>query len=159
MKKAKIDVCFFEPIVKLSAMFMIPSIACCRLPPPLFWTAKKWTLLKKDNAFLIWTGFILLFVNFQEIFFLSNHNIKKYVSKEKKRINRWVGYGLEIPTEYRFYGNERALNWAKTALDGVDGNVKKSCRCLKQSHFQKKSVTSYLCFIFFWPVGRYFSQW
>ena len=74
---------------------------------------------------MIWTGFILLFVNFQEIFFLSNHNIKKYVSKEKKRINRWVGYGLEIPTEYRFYGNERALNWAKTALDGVDGNVKK----------------------------------
>ena len=120
---------------------------------------EKWTLLKKDNAFLIWTGFILLFVNFQEIFFLSNHNIKKYVSKEKKRINRWVGYGLEIPTEYRFYGNERALNWAKTALDGIDGNVKKSCRCLKQSHFQKKSVTSYLRFIFFWPVGRYFSQW
>ena len=47
MKKAKIDVCFFEPIVKLSAMFMIPSTACSRHPPPLFWTAKKMDSVKK----------------------------------------------------------------------------------------------------------------
>ena len=47
MKKTKIDVWFSEPIVKLSVMFMIPSIACCRLPSPLFWTAKKMEPVKK----------------------------------------------------------------------------------------------------------------
>ena len=38
---------------------------------------------------------------------------------------RGVGYGLEIPTEYRFYGNEKAIQWAKRTLDAVDGNMKK----------------------------------
>ena len=45
--------------------------------------------------------------------------------KEKERINHGVGDGLEIPAEYIFYGNEKATQWAKGALDGLDGNVKK----------------------------------
>ena len=43
----------------------------------------------------------------------------------RKRINRGVGYGLEIPAEYVFYGNEKTLQWSKRTLDGVDGNMKK----------------------------------
>ena len=75
----------------------------------------------------LWHGQVPFYylLMFKKIFFLPNHNIKRYVSSEKKRINRWVGYGLEIPTEDRFCGNERAINWANRALDGVDGNVKK----------------------------------
>ena len=40
-------------------------------------------------------------------------------------MKRGVGYGLEIPAEYIFYGNEKPIQWAKRTLDGVDGNVKK----------------------------------
>ena len=39
--------------------------------------------------------------------------------------NRGVGCGLEISVEYIFYGNEKAIQWAKRTLDGVDENVKK----------------------------------
>ena len=35
-KKTKIDVCCFEWTVIPSAMFIIPSIACCKLPSPSF---------------------------------------------------------------------------------------------------------------------------
>ena len=31
----------------------------------------------------------------------------------KKRINRGVGYGMEIPVEYIFYCNEKAIQCAK----------------------------------------------
>ena len=43
----------------------------------------------------------------------------------EKRINRGAGYGLEIPVEYVFNGNEKALQWAKKNLDNVDANVNK----------------------------------
>ena len=33
--------------------------------------------------------------------------------------------GQEIPAEYIFYGNEKAILWAKRTLDGVSGNKKK----------------------------------
>ena len=36
------------------------------------------------------------------------------------------------PGEYRFYDNEKAIQWAKRTLDAVDGNgEKKVLRCLK----------------------------
>ena len=64
---------------------------------------------------------------------LPNHSIR--VCVKEKIINRGVGYELEIPAEYIFYGNEKAIQWAKRTLDGVDGNVKKRffkvLRCLK----------------------------
>ena len=44
----------------------------------------------------------------------------------KKRINRGVGYGMEIPVEYIFYCNEKAIQCAKKTLDGVDRNVNKN---------------------------------
>ena len=60
---------------------------------------------------------------FNKFLSLPNHSIK--VCVKEKRINRVVGYGPEIPTEYIFYGNERVIQYAKRVLDGVDGNVKK----------------------------------
>ena len=102
---------------------MIPSIACYKLPSPSFWIAKRCTLSKRDNAFLTWTGSILLFLMFKKFLSLPNHSIR--VCVKGRRINRRVGYGLEIPAEYIFYGNEKAIQWAKRTLDGVDGNAKK----------------------------------
>ena len=106
-------------------MFIIPSVACCKLLSPLCCIAKSW-----DNASLTWTCSILLFVNVQKISSLPNHCIR--VCVKGKRINCGVGYGLEIPAEYIFYGNKKAFQWAKITLDGVDGNmIKKVLRCLK----------------------------
>ena len=58
----------------------------------------------------------------------------QHVCVKGKRINRGVGYGLEIPAEYIFYENEKAIQWVNRTLDGVGGNVKKKVlRCLKYS--------------------------
>ena len=47
-------------------------------------------------------------------------------------MNRGARYGLEIPVEYVFNGNEKDLQWAKKNLDNIDANVnKKVGRCLK----------------------------
>ena len=58
---------------------------------------------------------------FKKFLSLPNRNIRLCV--KVKRINRGARYGLEIPVEYLFYGNEKAIQWAKTTLDGVNGNV------------------------------------
>ena len=65
---------------------------------------------------------------------LPNHSIKVCV-KGKKKINRGVGYGVEIPTEYIFYGNEKVIKRAKRTLDAVDVNVKKSLKIFKINPF------------------------
>ena len=77
---------------------------------------------------------------FKKFLSLPNHSIG--VCVKRKIMNRVVGYGLEILAEYIFYGNDKAIQWAKRTLEGVNGNVKKKLRCLK------KSVVSYLCFVF-----------
>ena len=47
-------------------------------------------------------------------------------------MNRDAGYGLEIPLEYVFNDNEKALQWAKKNLDIINANVnKKIGRSLK----------------------------
>ena len=68
---------------------------------------------------------------FKKFLSFQNHSIRLCVIG--KRINRGVGYGLEIPSEYILYGNKKAIQWAKRKLDGVDGNAKKKkvLRCLK----------------------------
>ena len=60
---------------------------------------------------------------FKKFLSLTNHSIR--VCIKGKIINCGVGYGLKIPAEYIFYDNEKAIQWAKRTLDGVDGNVKK----------------------------------
>ena len=39
--------------------------------------------------------------------------------------NKRLQENLEIPVEYVFNGNEKALQWAKKNLDNVDANVNK----------------------------------
>ena len=60
---------------------------------------------------------------FKKLLFLPNHSIRGCV--KGKRINRGVGYRLEILAKCIFYGNEKSIQWAKRTLDGVDWNVKK----------------------------------
>ena len=60
----------------------------------------------------------------QKFIFLPNHSIR--VCAKGKRINFGVGYGLEIPAEYIFYGNKKAIQWAKRMLNGVRGNAKEN---------------------------------
>ena len=60
---------------------------------------------------------------FKKFLSLLNHSIR--ICVKGKRINLGVGYGLEIPAEYILDGNEKAIQWAKRTLDGVDGNVEK----------------------------------
>ena len=73
---------------------------------------------------------------------------KDHVLKEKELI-MIVRYGLEIRAEYILYGNEKANQLEKRTLDAVDGDGKERVlRCLNKSHFERKSVISYLCFVF-----------
>ena len=80
---------------------------------------------------LLWHGQVTFCYSliFKKLLFLPNHSIKTCV--KGKRINRGVGYGLEIPADYIFCGNGKAIQWAKRTLDGIDWKVKKKLRCLK----------------------------
>ena len=70
---------------------------------------------------------------FKKFLSLPNHSIRVCVNG--KRINHGVAYGIEIPAEYIFYGNEKAFQWAKRTLECVDGNVKKKFKMFKMKLF------------------------
>ena len=81
--------------------------------------------------------------------FLSLPNRSIRLCVKGKRINHDSQYGLEIRAEYILYGNEKANQLEKRILDAVDGDGKERVlRCLNKSHFERKSVISYLCFVF-----------
>ena len=42
-----------------------------------------------------------------------------------KRVSRNVGYGLEIPVQYRFIGAKKAIEW-------VEKNIKKVFECINK---------------------------
>ena len=65
---------------------------------------------------------------FKKFLFLPNHSIR--VCIKGKIINRGVGHGLEIPTEYVFCGNEKAIQWSKGTSDGV-GECEKKIKMFK----------------------------
>ena len=60
---------------------------------------------------------------FKKLLSLPNYSIR--VCVKGKWINHGVEYEVELPGEYIFYDNEKAIQWAKRTLDGVDGNGKK----------------------------------
>ena len=60
---------------------------------------------------------------FKKFLSLPNHTIRVLVTGN--RMNRGAGYDLEIPVEYVFNGNEKALQWAKKNLGNIDEPVKK----------------------------------
>ena len=67
---------------------------------------------------------------FMKFLSLPYHCIK--VCVEGKRVNRGAGYGLEIPAEYTFVGNEKVIEWLKKGIAKVDRNMEeKVSKCLK----------------------------
>ena len=92
---------------------------------------------------------------FKKFVSLPNHSIRLCV--KGKITNRGVEYGLEIPAEYLFYGNEKAIQYIRRTLNGVNENMtKKSFRKFKIQWFKKKqkqnqkqkNLFPYLCFVF-----------
>ena len=61
---------------------------------------------------------------------IPNHGIT--VCVKGKRVNRGGGNGLEIPVEYIFYGDRKAIHWVKNALGLIDSELEeKLMKCLK----------------------------
>ena len=92
---------------------------------------------------------------FKKFVSLPNHSIRLCV--KGKITNRGVGYGLEVPVEHLFHGNEKTIQYVRRTLDGVNENVtKKVSGCLKYSNLKTKTKTKkqknhllpYLCFVF-----------
>ena len=53
-----------------------------------------------------------------------------------KRVNRGSGYGLEIPVKYRYYGQEKLIQWLAKKLEAVKKELEcKISKCLKQIAF------------------------
>ena len=110
---------------------------------------------------LIWRGHFSFCHRsmFNKFLSLSNHRIRACLKGE--RINRGAGFGHEIPAEQICYSNEKAIQWAKKTLDGVNGDMKKKAlKCLKQIHFAKKKLFP-ACVLFFLacpPLGSNFHR-
>ena len=49
-----------------------------------------------------------------------------------KRVNRGSGYGLEIPVKYRYYGQEKVIQWLAKKLE----TVKKELECKISKYFK-----------------------
>ena len=64
--------------------------------------------------------------------FLKVPNSSIEVQVEGKRLNRVGGYGLEIPVIYRFYGQEKLVNWFIKKVETVKKELEcKVSQCLK----------------------------
>ena len=49
-----------------------------------------------------------------------------------KRVNRGSGYGLQIPVKYRYYGQEKLIQWSTKKLEEVKKELEcKISKCLK----------------------------
>lgn len=111
----------------------------------LFVSQKKIIIMTRMlQLYCITTKFSLVFVDRVPVCYLAtflllpNHSIGVCV---KRKMNYdGAGYGLEIPTEYIFYVNEKIIQSAKRTLDGADNDVnEKLLRCLKQDRYLKKT--------------------
>ena len=64
-----------------------------------------------------------------------------------KRLNRGGGYGLEIPIIYRFYDQEKLVNWLIKKIEAVKKELEcKVSKCLKKKlrkEFKKKGQIYY----------------
>ena len=77
--------------------------------------------------------------------FLKAPNTSFEVQVVGMRLNRWRGYGLEIPVIYRFYGQEKLVNWLIKKIETVKKEVEcKVSKCLK--HLENRSILSFLLF-------------
>ena len=64
--------------------------------------------------------------------FLKVRNPSIEVQVVGKKLNCGVGYGLEIPVIYRFYGQEKLVNWLIKKIQAVKKELEcKVSKCLK----------------------------
>ena len=64
--------------------------------------------------------------------FLKVLNTSIEVQVVGKRLNRGGGYGHEIPVTYRFYGQEKLVNWLIKKIEDVKKELEcKASKCLK----------------------------
>ena len=62
--------------------------------------------------------------------FRSPHSFLRYFGN--KRLNSRGGYGLEFPVKYRFYGQEKVVQWLTKKLDTVEKELQcEISKCLK----------------------------
>ena len=61
-----------------------------------------------------------------------------------KRINRGVGYGLEIPANFYFYELEKAIYWLKNKINKMEEKLKENLK-----HSLKLNIEKRLIRIFF----------
>ena len=67
---------------------------------------------------------------FARFLMLPNHSIRCRVTRQ--RVNRGAGFGLEVPADYIFYGNAKAIGWLSARIASVDKELnKKVIRSLK----------------------------
>ena len=110
-------------MVRKQAIFRITRLLTRELQYSVNLTMKK---IRIDICFF--ERIVMPSTMFQEMYLSSKRSVR--VCVEGKRINRGVGHGLEIPAQYIFHGNEKAIQWAKRTLDAINGSVKKKVlRC------------------------------
>ena len=65
--------------------------------------------------------------------FLSLPGCTLNIKVTRKRVNRGAGYGLEIPTNFHFYGPENAIVWIRSKITNTEKKLSQNVnRCLKQ---------------------------
>ena len=68
-----------------------------------------------------------------------------------KGVNRGAGYGLEVPCEYHFEGDNFSCNWLKEKLTTVKNNRKSLFRQLISRHLWKQVTLVILTLLYLTP--------
>ena len=88
--------------------------------------------MKDDSVARKLVGHVPIYLSkvFSRFLRLPNHQIRCRVVG--KRINRGAGCGLEVPVEYLFSGDVRAMNWLRGRLKSIDDELQRKLeRCMR----------------------------
>ena len=67
---------------------------------------------------------------FKRFLSLPNHHIRCRVTG--KRVNRGGGFGLEVPVDYIFLGDKKAIKWLASRISSIDKALDEQLKkCLK----------------------------
>ena len=67
---------------------------------------------------------------FKRFLSLPNHHIRCRVTG--KRVNRGGGFGLEVPVDYIFFGDKKAIKWLASRISSIDKALDEQLKkCLK----------------------------
>ena len=64
-----------------------------------------------------------------------------------KRINRGVGYGLEIAANFYFYELEKAINWLKNKINKMEEKLKENLKHSLKLNIEKGLIRIFLTLI------------